>query len=52
MIYTSLGLGLDMVLNTETANFNPTFTIDKKANGVINFDSTMANQAVYSSIYI
>ena len=30
-------------LNTETANFNPTFTIDKKA-GVINFDSTMANQ--------
>jgi hypothetical protein len=33
----------DMALNTETANFNPTFRIDKKA-GVINFDSTMANE--------
>jgi len=31
-------------LNTETANFNPTFNIDKKA-GVINFDSSMANQS-------
>lgn len=31
-------------LNTETANFNPTFNIDKKA-GVINFDSSMAGQS-------
>ena len=31
-------------LNTETANFNPTFNIDKKA-GVINFDSSMADQS-------
>lgn len=30
-------------LNTETANFNPTFTIDKKT-GVINFSSSMANE--------
>jgi hypothetical protein len=30
-------------LNTETANFNPTFKIDKKA-GVINFDSSMAGE--------
>lgn len=30
-------------LNTETANFNPTFNIDKKS-GVINFDSSMANE--------
>jgi hypothetical protein len=30
-------------LNTETANFNPTFTIDKKK-GVINFSSSMANE--------
>ena len=36
-------IGARYGLNTETANFNPTFTIDKKA-GVINFDSTMANQ--------
>jgi len=36
-------IGARFGLNTETANFNPTFTIDKKA-GVINFDSTMANQ--------
>ena len=31
-------------LNTETANANPTFRIDNKA-GVINFDSTMANNS-------
>jgi hypothetical protein len=31
-------------LNTETANFNPTFNIDKKA-GVINFDSSMAGHS-------
>ena len=30
-------------LNTETANANPTFTIDKKS-GVINFDSTMSGE--------
>lgn len=30
-------------LNTETANFNPTFKIDKKT-GVINFDSSMAGE--------
>ncbi len=41
-IYNSR-IGARYGLNTETANFNPTFTIDKKA-GVINFDSTMANQ--------
>ena len=38
------GIGARYGLNTETANINPTFTIDKKA-GVINFDSTMANQS-------
>ncbi len=36
-------IGARYGLNTETANINPTFTINKKA-GVINFDSTMANQ--------
>ena len=36
-------IGARYGLNTETANINPTFTIDKKS-GVINFDSTMANQ--------
>ena len=36
-------IGARYGLNTETANFNPTFRIDKKA-GVINFDSTMANE--------
>ena len=36
-------IGARYGLETETANINPTFTIDKKA-GVINFDSTMANQ--------
>lgn len=30
-------------LNTETANFNPTFKIDKKK-GVINFDSSMSDE--------
>lgn len=30
-------------MNTETANFNPTFTIDKKG-GVINFDSHMSGE--------
>jgi len=37
-------IGARYGLNTETANINPTFTIDKKS-GVINFDSTMANQS-------
>jgi len=36
-------IGTRYGLNTETANFNPTFRIDKKA-GVINFDSTMVNE--------
>ena len=36
-------IGARYGLNTETANFNPTFRIDKKA-GVINFDSTMAGE--------
>ena len=40
--YTT-NIGARYGLNTETANMNPTFRIDKKA-GVINFDSTMANQ--------
>ena len=41
--YYDTYIGARYGLNTETANMNPTFTIDKKA-GVINFDSTMANQ--------
>jgi hypothetical protein len=41
-IYNSR-IGARYGLNTETANINPTFTIDKKA-GVFNFDSTMANR--------
>lgn len=36
-------IGARYGLNTETSNMNPTFTIDKKA-GVINFNSTMANE--------
>lgn len=31
-------------LNTETANFNPTFNVDRKA-GVINFDSSMSGHS-------
>ena len=34
-------IGARYGLNTETANSNPTFTIDKR-NGVINFNSTMS----------
>lgn len=41
--YFDYGIGAAYGLNTETANFNPTFNIDKKA-GVINFDSSMANE--------
>ena len=51
MIYTISRIGARYGLNTETANINPTFTIDKKA-GVINFDSTMANRQVCFAIYI
>jgi hypothetical protein len=38
--YFEYGIGGAFGLNTETANRNPTFNIDKKA-GVINFDSTI-----------
>jgi len=41
--YFEYNIGTAFGLNTETANFNPTFNIDKKA-GVINFDSSMSNQ--------
>lgn len=41
--YFDYTIGKRFGLNTETANRNPTFRIDKKA-GVINFDSSMANQ--------
>jgi hypothetical protein len=41
--YFDYAIGAAYGLNTETANFNPTFKIDKK-NGVINFDSSMAGE--------
>ena len=41
--YFEYRIGARYGLNTETANVNPTFRIDKK-NGVINFSSDMANQ--------
>ena len=41
--YFEYNFGAAFGLNTETANFNPTFRIDKKA-GVINFDSSMSEQ--------
>ena len=41
--YFFYGIGGVTGLNTETANRNPTFTIDKKA-GVINFDSGMQDE--------
>jgi hypothetical protein len=41
--YFDYTIGKRFGLNTETANMNPTFRIDKKA-GVINFDSSMTNQ--------
>lgn len=41
--YFDYNIGARFGLNTETANFNPTFNIDKKA-GVINFDSSMVNE--------
>jgi hypothetical protein len=43
--YFEYGLGERYGLNTETANFNPTFNIDKKS-GVINFNSDMYGQSV------
>ena len=43
MWYFTYSVGDRIGLNTETANFNPTFNIDKKA-GVINFDSKMTDQ--------
>jgi hypothetical protein len=43
--YFEYTLGERYGLNTETANGNPTFAIDKKA-GVINFNSDMYNQSV------
>lgn len=43
MWYFDYRVGSRFGLNTETANFNPTFTIDKRA-GVINFDSGMAGE--------
>tara|TARA_R110000803_G_scaffold19999_3_gene51716 strand:+ start:226 stop:1149 length:924 start_codon:yes stop_codon:yes gene_type:complete len=44
MWYFNFAIGARYGLNTETANANPTFRIDKKS-GVINFDSTMANNS-------
>lgn len=41
--YFQYHFGSAFGLNTETANFNPTFRIDKKA-GVINFDSPMSGE--------
>ena len=42
--YFDYNVGQRFGLNTETANFNPTFNIDKKA-GVINFSSDMADKS-------
>lgn len=41
--YFQYNFGERYGLNTETANFNPTFRIDKKK-GVINFDTSMAEE--------
>ena len=41
--YFDYSIGARYGLNTETANINPTFRIDKKA-GVINFSSSMAGE--------
>ena len=41
--YFDYGIGARYGLNTETANANPTFHIDRKK-GVINFDSTMSGE--------
>ena len=42
--YFDYGIGARYGLETETANFNPTFNVDKKA-GVINFDSSMTGES-------
>ena len=44
MWYFDYSIGAAYGLNTETANFNPTFNIDRKA-GVINFDSSMSGES-------
>jgi hypothetical protein len=44
MWYFEGNIGTAYGLNTETANFNPTFNIDRKS-GVINFDSSMSGQS-------
>jgi len=41
MWYFEGNIGTAYGLNTETANFNPTFNVDRKS-GVINFDSSMS----------
>jgi hypothetical protein len=41
--YFDYAIGARFGLNTETANANPTFSIDKKS-GVINFDSGMSER--------
>lgn len=42
--YFDYGIGAFYALNTETANANPTFKIDKRS-GVINFDSSMSGES-------
>jgi hypothetical protein len=42
--YFDCGINTHFGLNTETANFNPTFNVDKKS-GVINFDSSMSGHS-------
>lgn len=44
MWYFDYNIGTAYGLNTETANFNPTFNIDRKS-GVINFDSSMSGES-------
>jgi hypothetical protein len=44
MWYFDYNIGTAYGLNTETANFNPTFNVDRKS-GVINFDSAMVGQS-------
>lgn len=44
MWYFDYNIGTAYGLNTETANFNPTFNVDRKS-GVINFDSSMVGES-------
>jgi hypothetical protein len=44
MWYFDYNIGTAYGLNTETANFNPTFNIERKT-GVINFDSSMSGES-------